>query len=78
MQVLSEQTIAKLSNTRRYSFEIYEDQTKLIDDVKYWYRNAPAEHCPRVVYCRDLIDHHLPAILEELVQERIQFVLDIE
>lgn len=55
--------------TRRYSFEIYADQIGILDEVKYLYRRQTGRVLSTSRILRDLIDTHLPTIVDKLGEE---------
>ena len=52
--------------TKRYSFEIFEDQIELLDELKYLYRRKSGRKLATSKILRDLIDERLPGILQQL------------
>ena len=58
--------------TKRYSFEIFEDQIELLDELKYLYRRKSGHKLATSKILRDLIDERLPGILQQLQDDQHQ------
>ena len=58
--------------TKRYSFEIFEDQIELLDELKYLYRRKSGRKLATSKILRDLIDERLPGILQQLQDDQHQ------
>ncbi|MCB0069853.1 MAG: hypothetical protein KDE20_00285 [Caldilineaceae bacterium] len=62
----AEEDTGRERTTKRYSFEIFEDQIELLDELKYLYRRKSGHKLATSKILRDLIDERLPGILRQL------------
>lgn len=68
----AEKDTGRERTTKRYSFEIFEDQIELLDELKYLYRRKSGHKLATSKVLRDLIDERLPGILQQLQDDQHQ------
>lgn len=70
----AEEDTGRERTTKRYSFEIFEDQIELLDELKYLYRRKSGHKLATSKVLRDLIDERIPGILRQLKGDQYKVV----